>query len=324
MSEKEFQKRIGYDGDIKPVLEDASSSYDLGEYIAHEIFTFGYEDFNARLTTSKGDFFVKIFSNRRSLDDCKRYVSILEQVLKAGVRHPNLFKVKNGHLYLTKITGVDLRLCVMEYIDSGNLFETKGKLNKAEMRDIIQQATRINAIKTKYSFIYDSWAITNFLKEFKEVQKFLDKEDLELITPLLKEFENIPIKNLPHCFVHGDIIKTNVIKSKRGELFIVDFSVANYYPRIIELAILLCNLFFDEDNLESFPEYYKLSLSEYQKSLKLTLEEIERLPLFLKIAHAMHIIPATKEKVLNNNTSEENMYWLNLGKIGLRYTTKLF
>ena len=100
--------------------------------------------------------------------------------------------------------------------------------------------------------------------------------------------------------------------------------MANYYPRIQELAVLLCNLLFDEDDLDSFPSYYKLALSEYQKTLPLSLKELETLPLFLKIAHAMHIIPAIRDRELNENTSEENMYWLDLGKIVLRYTSKVF
>ncbi len=321
--EKEYQKRIGYEGAIAPVLVGICSAFGFGRYLSHKVLTFGYEDFNIVLTTSKGKFFVKIFSTFRNLDDCKRYINVLEEVLRAGVRHPKMYKARNSYLFQTTVNRTDLRLCVMEYIDGNNLFEIKGKLNGAEMKDIVHQAAKINSIKMKPSFVYDSWAITSFLKEFEKVGKFVEEEDLQLITPLVESFKNFPIETLPHCLVHGDIIKTNVMRSKSGKLYILDFAVANYYPRIQELAVLLCNMLFDEDNLDSFPSYYKLALTEYQKTLSLSTNEIETLPLFIKIAHAMHIIPATREKELNQNISEENLYWLNLGKIGLKYTTKL-
>jgi hypothetical protein len=38
----------------------------------------------------------------------------------------------------------------------------------------------------------------------------------------------------------------------------------------------------------------------------------------------MHFLNATWEKVHNNNTSEENLYWLNLGKIGLQFTQRMW
>jgi len=51
-----------------------------------------------------------------------------------------------------------------------------------------------------------------------------------LVQPLVKEFENLGIEELPHCFVHGDIITTNVMRDSTDQLWIIDFSVSNYYP----------------------------------------------------------------------------------------------
>jgi len=59
---------------------------------------------------------------------------------------------------------------------------------------------------------------------------------------LVREFNALKMKKLPHCFVHGDLIETNIMKDKEGKLWIIDFAVANYYPRIIELAVLACNI----------------------------------------------------------------------------------
>ena len=60
-----FQKRIEYQGDLKPVFEDVCQQYNLGNFISFNIIKSGYEDFNIRLKTSKGHSFVKVFAKFR-------------------------------------------------------------------------------------------------------------------------------------------------------------------------------------------------------------------------------------------------------------------
>ncbi|MDP2671790.1 MAG: phosphotransferase [bacterium] len=322
MTEKDFQKRIGYEGEIEPLLKEVCLSYGFGQYFSWKTLTSGYEDFNLVLETEKGKFFVKIFATFRDLDNCLRYLKIIEEVLEAGVKHPKLLGFGGDYFFQKKFDGVDIRLCVMEFINGESFYQSKSVPDKEELKILVREAAKINNIHLKPAFIYDSWAITSFPKEFEKIEKFLEKEDAQLITPLLENFARINLDTLPHCLVHGDIIKTNVIRDKKGEIFLIDFSVSNYYPRIQELAVLLCNILFDEDKLEAFPDNYKLALQEYQKVVSLTKEELEYLPLFVKIAHATHIIGATKEREFNQNTSEENDYWLHLGKVGLKYTSE--
>lgn len=66
-------------------------------------------------------------------------------------------------------------------------------------------------------------------------------------------------------------------------LYIIDFSVANIYPRIQELAVLMCNLFFDEN----YKDNYLFLIREYNKHHPLTEYEGEILPLFIQAAHVM-------------------------------------
>ena len=60
MPKQDFQKRISYQGDLKPLLQKVCEDFNLGEYETHEIILIGYEDFNLKLTTDKDNFFVKI------------------------------------------------------------------------------------------------------------------------------------------------------------------------------------------------------------------------------------------------------------------------
>lgn len=323
-NENTFQKRIGYEGDIKPVLLQICKDFSLGKYLSHKVIPIGYEDFNLIITTNNGKYFVKIFATFREEGESQRYVDVMVKALEAGVQHPKLFKSSQGYLHKIIIDGIQISLCVMGQIDGVSFYEKKLKATTGEMRFLVQQAALINKIDFKPKPVYDSWAIIHFLEEYKNKKKYLDDEDTKLIDPLVEQFSAIRVEELPHCFVHGDIIKTNVMKDKDRKLYIIDFSVSSYYPRIQELAVLLCNMLFNENKPETFSEYYKLALDEYRKFNLLTEKEIEVLPLFVKVAHAMHLLCATYEKVVKGNDSAENDYWINLGKVGLKFTTNFW
>ncbi len=314
----DFQKRIEYRGDLKLLLQQLCKDYDFGDYLSHKVIPVGYEDLNVVLATNKGEYFVKIFAKFRSPKDCQRYVDIMLQANKAGVSHPHIYKSKIGELYETLIDDSTIRLCVMQFVEGKTFYDLGEQPTIEELRFLARQAAIINKLPIKPDPVYDSWAIVNLVKEFGEKQQYLSKEDFEVVTPIYKEFRKINLDHLPHCFVHGDIIKTNVMRSNAGNLYILDFSVSNYYPRVQELAVLFCDLFFNEKDPTSFKKNYDLGLSEYQKYLQLTPEELEVMPLYVKAAHTMHIICANYEREVNRNTSKENESWLNLGRIGLR------
>lgn len=319
---KNFQQRINYQGDLKPFLKKVCTDFSIGEYKSYEIVPIGYEDFNLFLLTDKEKYFVKIFGSFRDKSECGRYVEIMENILKAGVSHPKLYKSNKGYLYETTNNDLVDRLCVMQYIDGKIFYELQTTPTVEEMHFIIKQATLINKIDIKPPLVYDHWAITSFLKEYGEKGQYLNEDDKNLVKPLVEVYKSLEIEKLPHCFVHGDITKTNTMKSTKDGIFILDFAVANYYPRIQELAVILCDLFFNPENPDSFPKNYDLALSKYQKYIVLTPDELKKLPSYVRLAHTMHVLLANYEKVVNGNNSAENEYFLGIGRKGLMYTTQ--
>lgn len=319
MNNQDFQKRINFQGDLKILLSNVAKDYNLGEFLKYDINLIGYEDLNVVLDTSGGKYFVKIFSSFRKIEDCHRFLNIVNAVIEAGVNHPKLFSASNDQLYEFEADGKITRLCVMEYIDGDSFYGIEKNPSTNEILEIADMAVKINLIDYKPTYIYDSWAIPNILKEYEITKNHLDPEDKALLDPLIEEARKIDFKTLPHSFVHGDLIKTNILLDKSGKIFVVDFSVANSYPRIQELAVLFVNMFFNEKDLKNYKNIYNLVLNRYQKTIILTEKEIEILPLYTKLSHAMHIIGASQEKELRGNSSGENDYWLNLGRIGLKY-----
>ncbi len=315
---KAFWNRIGYKGTLETICKPVCKDFNLGSFISSKLVPVGYEDFNLILKTSKGKYFVKIFAKSRPAKDCKRYLHLIESAIRADVSVPRLFESNQGHMYSLRIDKVVLRLVVMEYVNGKDLYALKKLPSMNEIRYLARQAAIINSIKSKPHFIYDTWAITNFPKEYRKKWRYLSKNDLSLIKPLVKDFKKINIAKLPHAFVHGDIIKTNIIRDKNNKLWIVDFSVSNYYPRIQELAVLACNFLFDEKNKAKSKNNLNLALDEYEKILPLTEREKSALFTYIKLAHAMHVLCANYEKIVNNNKSEENTYFLNQGRYGLK------
>lgn len=106
------------------------------------------------------------------------------------------------------------------------------------------------------------------------------------------------------------------MKNKEGKLYIIDFAVSNWYPRIVELAVLASELFFDPDSVEKTNENFQWLLAEYQKYHRLTPEEFTALPVLVRAAHAMNVLGASYE-ALQGNALGENNAWFALGKKGL-------
>lgn len=153
---------------------------------------------------------------------------------------------------------------------------------------------------------------------FNKVKQFISSEDLQLVEQAMTHYETIPIDDLPHCFVHGDFTKTNVLKGDDGKMYILDFSVANWYPRIQELAVIAANLLHDGDPTSSLQETCHQVADEYSLFNPLTDNERQHLPAYTLAGIAMEFMGAHQEKHLNGNDTEETEYWLNLGREGLK------
>ncbi|MFH1837876.1 MAG: phosphotransferase [Candidatus Kuenenbacteria bacterium] len=139
-----------------------------------------------------------------------------------------------------------------------------------------------------------------------------------MVEQAIAQYSEIPIDILPHCFVHGDFTKANILKGDDGKIYIIDFSVANWYPRIQELSVIVANLLYDKDNPLTLHERIDLVLNEYGKLKPLTKEERKYIYPYALAGMAMEFIGACYEKCINNNDIEENNYWMDLGRDGLK------
>lgn len=316
---QDFNKRIGLNTDLKNISQQICEIYKLGNFISNELITIGYEDYNYYLTTSTGKYCVKIFNTNRTKEDIKNYLDRIRAVANSEISSPKPLLINNDITLSLDYEQNHYDICVFEFINGKNYFELGKKPSNDAIKEIARQTAMINNLDIKPNFIYDTWAIVNFEEEYKLKREYLSDSYKDEFDKLLNELKSIDFEKLPKAFVHGDIISTNVMIDENSKIWIIDFAVSNYLPRIIDLSVIACNMCLDEKSKEKTYENIALLISEYNKYNQLTEYELETFSTFYKLANAMHILqPQYIIKV--DGDSEENQYWLNEGIIGYSYS----
>jgi Ser/Thr protein kinase RdoA (MazF antagonist) len=310
-----YTSRIDYPHDLVLLLPEVAQAYDLGVYRTHHVIPVGYEDLNLQLVTSQGVYFVKLFARTRTAPDVNRYVGTIEAVLAAGIRHPQLLADTNGN-HLRQLADGKVSLVVMEWIEGESYWDAGLKPSGSETAELLKIAASINRLCYRPEFSYDSWAVNNFAREYQQHEPHLSGNDKPLVAAALEAFMVVDHARLPHGLVHGDLISTNVLRTAKG-LCVIDFSVANYLPRIQEIAVLMSDLLFDAASEDRTQMNLAHALEVYQTYLKLESEELAALPAYIRAAHAMHVLQTSKFIALGDD-DDENQHWLRLGQAGLR------
>ena len=315
-----FEERINLNFPLEILSKEICKVYELGNFVENKLIEIGYEDYNYVLTTNKGKFVVKVFSNLRTDEDCNNLANRASIPEKYGFSCPKILQMSGGgdsNLYITTINNVKFRLIVMEYV-SGKDFFTLNELPSIEdLQYIAKETAKLNKIDFRPPFVYDLWAIINFEKEYLKNIKYIKDESKALIDAAYNEFKLIDFSKLKYGYVHGDIIETNVLRDENKKLWFIDFSVANYLPRIVDLAVTICDLCLDLNSKQKTLERTKAYLNAYESIFPLTEYEKECLKTFIKCHQAMTVIETTREKIEENNKTKENEKFLEKGKQGL-------
>lgn len=306
--------RLNYTGDLTPVIERVCETYGVGQLSASSIVEVGYEDCNVVIETDQAKFVAKMFAKTRTPEDITRYATTMEKVVQAGVHHPELLTTDAGE---TTYSDSGVTLVLMRFVEGRSFLELDRSPSDEERKAVLEQAAMVNSIDYEPPYLFDSWAIPNIHAMLEKVEQYIAPEDLLLVEQAIAGYDAIPIDDLPHCFVHGDFTKANVIKGEDGKIYILDFSVANRYPRIQELAVIVANLMHN-DGEETLEQKCEQVADEYSELNLLTDQERKHLPAYTLAGVAMEFMGAHQEKYINGNDTEETDYWLSLGREGLR------
>ena len=320
---EEFYDRINLNTNLDNISKEICRKYNLDEYISDELILVGYEDFNYILNTTKGKYCVKIFNKERTNKDVNNYIDRIELASTLNINTPKVYRVKNNYLQIIDINNNQYRLCVFEYVNGKSFYDLNEIPTEKEIKEIIKQMVYIHNAKLDSEYIYDKWTITNFIKEYKDKKNYLDKKYIDIFNKLTNRLEKVDFNKLVYSFIHGDIISSNVMKDKNNKLWIIDFAVSNYLPRIVDLAVTSCNLCLNPNSKVKTIESTKMILEEYQKYIKLNEYELETFPLFYDLANAMGILQISYLNSIGE-ASDEDKFWLEESEKGLSYSDNNF
>jgi len=281
------------------------------------VITVGYEDCNLRVLCESGSFLVKGFASKRSKEEVRRYVDLMELAVRNGVNHPRLVPSLTTASNLIEDSATQTAFVVMEYVVGQTYLESDSTPTTEDLGIVLRQIAKFNAIPYEPPYFHDSWAIPNMQAMFDRVSGFMAGPDIALVQQVLVGYSQIPLPQLSKCLVHGDLTKGNVMRSDDGQVFILDFSVANWYPRIQELAIIAANLLFDKRAYIPLVERVEVAQAEYGRFLRLSDSEKRWLYDYTLAGVAMDFLGAHQEQYINGNEGHETDYWLSMGREGL-------
>jgi Ser/Thr protein kinase RdoA (MazF antagonist) len=317
-----FENRLGFSGDVNEVMNRTMRDYGLGDVKSTELITVGFQDYNVIVNTSEGSYLVKVFAENQEAGEPERperYVKVMQAAINGGVNHPKLFEDSTGEtLHVDKLS--QLSMAVMAFIPGKTFYEASGDFqapNDEQLKLVLAEAVKINAIDYDPPYQFDDWAIPNMRLMFDKTRNYLSDEGRGLVEKAFTHYDAIPLDKLPKTFVHGDMIKTNVIMGDDGKAYVIDFAVANTYPRIQELAVISANLLFDgktplRERTEKVTDMYIKAggvLTDLEKSHVFD---------YALPGAAMEYMGSIWERDVNGDTTPEIDHWAELGLRGLR------
>ena len=296
------------------LVAHVAAEYRLGGVADWSVFATGYEDCNIDLRTSQARGVVKVFAAGRPAAIARRTAGVIEAVREAGVRHPRLHADAAGeavHSYDGH------QLLVMDFAPGRTFYGLGRPPDQAELTRLVEQAARIHACQARPGRVFDSWAIANLAPLAGQVGDLLDASQRRLVDGAIASMAAAGFWSLPVTLIHADLTAGNVLLGPGGELTILDFALANRWPRLQELAVIAASLMHGSPSplparLETVARLYSAAAPA-----PLTPEEEAALPAFGRAAAAMELLGGLNQW-RQGNRGPETESLINLGAAGLR------
>jgi Ser/Thr protein kinase RdoA (MazF antagonist) len=299
---------------LPKLVTHVAADYRLGDVVDWSVLATGYEDCNIDLLTSQTRVVVKVFAVGRPTGIAGRTASVIDTVREAGVRHPRLHADATGddvHSYDGH------QLLVMDFAPGRTFYELGRPPDQAELARVVEQAVRIHACEARPEPVFDSWAIANLVPLAGQVGDLLDARQRRLVDDAISAMAAVSFWSLPVTLIHSDLTAGNVLLGPDGELTVLDFALANRWPRLQELAVIAASLMHGSPG--TLPVRLDAVARMYSAAgpAPLTPEEEAALPAFGRAAAAMELLGGVNQWRQGNRGPETDSL-IDLGTVGLR------
>ncbi len=225
---------------LPALVAHVAADYRLGEVSHWSVLATGYEDCNIDLRAGAARVVIKVFAAVGRPDGiAARTAGLIDAVRAAGVRHPRLHADAAG----SQVHAYDgHRLLVMDFAPGRTFYDLGRPPDQAELARVVEQAVRIHGCDAQPEPVFDSWAIANLVPLAGQVGDLLDARQRRLVDDAIAAMTEVGFWSLPVTLIHADLTAGNVLLGPDGELTVLDFALANRWPRLQELAVIAASL----------------------------------------------------------------------------------
>lgn len=288
--------------------------YSLGTLQEWSVLTTGYEDCNLTLRGSDDPFgvVVKVFAVARPRWTAHRTASLISAARAACVRHPRVRPDASGRL-VHPYDGH--QLMVMDLVPGQTFYELGRPPAGPELAEVVRQAVLIHSIDAHPEPVPDPWAIANLVPLSARVSDLLTAEQRRLVDEAIAGIVPVDPATLPETLIHADLTAGNVLLEPDGAVAVLDFALANRWPRLQEIAVIGASLL--HGSPEPVPARVRAVASLYSSLSPLTGPEWEALDAFGRAAAAMELLGGL-DQWGQGNQGDETSNLIEIGTSGLR------
>ena len=300
--------RIGKKVNLKDLSITICKTYMIGIYKKHQIISVGIDDLSFFLWTDNGKYIVKTLNTDKTLKHINDYIKKYEIIMQNNIKAPKLILNRDRHIFISEIDGVYLNLCLLEYINGKDLYTLNKKITKEDIDKLVNILRNLHSIKSDLEIEYDEYCFMSLKETFSKCKSVLSDSLTHDITTFIKKHNKINFDNLPKCYVHGDLIQTNIVKDKSNELWLIDFDSSGYGYRILDIVKILSGVIFNYKWPKYSVKMQEYFLQEYCKCISLTDYELDCLDILRKADSYVGLMLLEYHKELNNGAEET--FWI--------------
>lgn len=296
------------------MVDHVAAEYGIGGDYAWSVLATGYEDCNVAVEAGTFGIVVKVFAADRPRWVAERTAGVIMRARAAGVAHPRLHPDTAGRL----VHDYDgHRLVVMDLVPGRTFYDLGRPPGEAELAAVIEQAARIHSLDVHPEPVPDPWAIANLVPLAGRARGLLSAEQSRLVDQVVTDMRNIDWQVLPEALTHADLTPGNVLLGQDGSVHVLDFALANRWPRLQELAVIAASLL--HGSPDPLPSRMSAVASSYSAvaPVPVTDAELGALHVFGRAAAAMELVCGLSQWQ-QGNQGEETASLIEIGDAGLR------
>ncbi|MBU1199706.1 MAG: aminoglycoside phosphotransferase family protein [Nanoarchaeota archaeon] len=222
----------------------------------------GEHNVNFLLNTTKGNLVLRIYANTQ-FDNSKKEYFVLRKL--KGQYAPRVYFFDNSK------TDFKYDYMIQEFIEGVTL----NKFSSNDLKQVAKILKEIHQIKDlrkkrDWKEPIGSWSRQNILQNSKylgdefhnNMKKIYTKvlNELEKVKPSIEKYERVHL-------IHDDVIPENIIKTKKGDLILVDWELATFDYFFFEFGCVIAENHLTKNQEDIFLEEYGFGIKQNEKKI---------------------------------------------------------